>query len=140
MADFSKAKIGDRVFCAFGPDVKIGETNAIIEVMYTYHTCPITIITDGPNLNIFTFTIDGYHTLDGQGMPTLFWSKPEYIDPPMPKRKVKKYVAGFYDSPSVIMAHGHGMKMSLFDSKEEIFKRETDIAFIAEVEVDEKDC
>lgn len=30
MADFSKAKVGDRVFCAFGPDVKTEETNAII--------------------------------------------------------------------------------------------------------------
>jgi len=136
MPNFSKARVGDRVFCAFGPDVKIGETNAtILEIDRKDY--PIGIQTDRGDY--YQFTNDGLY-FTGSSMPSLFWSKPEYTDPPMPKRKVKKWVAGFYHIEGTIWCRGTGARMRLFNSPEDaISKSAGSVAFVAEVEVDEID-
>jgi len=139
MADFlaEKARIGDRVFCAFGSDVKIGETNATIISINIAVIYPIEIKTDNILLGHFSFTKNGYH-IPNSGMPSLFWSKPEYTDPPAPKRKIKKYIAGFYYTDNEIWARGNCEKMRLFNSPAEAGDLEGHkIAFISEVEVEE---
>ena len=73
-------------------------------------------------------------------MPSLFWAKPVYIDPPMPKRKIKKWVDGFWYDKNVIWSRGDDAEMKLFNSPEEAKRSCTNIAFIAGVEIDEEDC
>jgi len=94
MPDFSKARVGDRVWYLFGPQHTNKDTNATIKSVgdSLYH--PIGITMDG-GIGDQTFTYAGLMTTTSSA-PSLYWTRPTITggDVP-PKRTVKKAVDGW---------------------------------------------
>lgn len=92
MAYFDGIKVGDRVYdmrWGWGEVVNVGGGNYPISVDFE------------PRIRT-SFCMDGKWTDDS--LQTLFWSKPEFIPPPRPKRVVKRTIerwVNVYDGPEL---------------------------------------
>lgn len=77
MADFSKARVGDKVYdleFAEGRITSIGPDEVGVELT---------------SLRVFYYDFSGAKKRQGYCQPTLYWSKPEISDPLPPKRTKK---------------------------------------------------
>ena len=83
MPDFSKARVGDRVY-----DIRHGE--GVIVIVDDHCAYPI-VCRFGESRREASFTLSGL-SKSTDATPTLYWSKPEISDPPPPKRKVKRQI------------------------------------------------
>lgn len=102
--DFSKAKVGDRVWL-----YSIGD--------YAY-------IQDINNSGLLVY--GHWYDLKGHnraGVQMLFWGPPEIIAPPPPKRMVKKWIAGYWLTD---VLEQRVCTTDLLDSSEEAFNQATD--------------
>lgn len=125
--DFSKAKVGDKVFSLlYGWGT----------ITYTNFDCTYPI-TAGRS----AYTLDGKFLDLPDSKQVLFWGEPSIVAPPMPPRKVKKYIRGRYTTDGKLYISGSGMWPALFDSEEsarDIVCEDQPIAFIVEVEIEER--
>ena len=91
MPDFSKAEVGDRVFgIQGGPVDENGHNGTIMKIVATEDDFfPIEVVFSNNEYETYTKRGERDKT---DGYPSLFWSKPDFNDPPAPKRMVKKEV------------------------------------------------
>lgn len=87
MPDFSKARVGDRVY-----SMKHGWGTIVAIKNNVDH--PIKVHLDDEDRVPVSCTFEGKHYSMDES-PTFFWSKPEISDPPAPKRMVKRKVEGW---------------------------------------------
>ena len=81
-SDFSKARVGDRVWSPFGPECAEGETNGeIVKLDATWDG--FTVETD--DLVRRHFWRNGFYCRN-DSFPSLFWARPKIEIPPPPKR------------------------------------------------------
>jgi hypothetical protein len=81
--DFSKAKVGDKIWTIQGGDVLIQRIDKRPGEVYTITTSSEDV-----------YNNEGYF-LGSDKFPSAFWSNPHIVIPSPPKRKVKKVLCGW---------------------------------------------
>lgn len=132
MPSFEKARVGDRVFSGTGGVCDAKGQNATIVSIDPQHHYPISVEYDRGSRDVFTFA-GGIYTRQ-VAMPSLFWSKPEWTDPPPPKRRVKKTLwLNYYGSDCIRVYTNESEADRKADRNDPSFQR-----IVAEVEVEEE--
>lgn len=83
-SDFSRSRIGDRVWSPFGPECEVGGTNAKVK---TILNTGIEVVCDNLVPTWLFYTDGMLHWFDSS--PTLFHCRPAIDIPPPPKRTKK---------------------------------------------------
>ena len=89
---FENARVGDKVYCLVNGEGVINKIDDTVKY-------PLEVRFKA---NILAYNVEG-QSYFGPHMRTLYWSKPEIIAPPQPKRKVMKEFV-FYVN---VYRHGH---------------------------------
>ena len=80
-SDFTRARVGDKVWSPFGPECAEGGTNGEIRKVY-----PEGVSTVFNNDSVYFFTLKGIYHRNIDSFPTLFHARPTIEIPPPPKR------------------------------------------------------
>jgi hypothetical protein len=128
MDDFTKAKVGDRLYSLFHGYVTVEA------IQLKYEDFPIRAGSE-------TYTKDGRLFKTKDAIQILFWDKPEIIGPPKPISKVKRWIKGIYGNDGKLFLAGDGMTPTLYATKNKAEEHYLyPPAFVVEVEIDEDLC